>query len=69
MCTWMHRHASCLHVHPAVDDSGNILNPIQSARIRTSTSLNIKYGRIEVRARMPRGDWLWPVSVRWDVMR
>ncbi|XP_070574553.1 beta-1,3-glucan-binding protein-like [Ptychodera flava] len=38
----------------------NILNPIQSARLRTVHSFNFKYGRIEVRAKMPSGDWLWP---------
>ena len=39
---------------------GNILNPIQSAKLTTSTSFSIKYGRVEVRAKLPRGDWLWP---------
>ncbi|KAI8973645.1 concanavalin A-like lectin/glucanase domain-containing protein [Mycotypha africana] len=39
---------------------GNYLNPIQSARIRTIDSVSLRYGRVEVRARMPIGDWLWP---------
>ena len=39
---------------------GAVLNPIQSARIRTSTGFNFKYGRLEVEAKMPTGDWLWP---------
>jgi beta-glucanase (GH16 family) len=39
---------------------GNILNPIQSARIRTVNSFSFKYGRVEVSARLPVGDWLWP---------
>jgi hypothetical protein len=38
----------------------NILNPTMSARLRTVNSFAFKYGRIEVRAKMPRGDWLWP---------
>jgi len=38
----------------------NIINPVQSARIRTANSMNIKYGRVEVSAKLPRGDWLWP---------
>uniref|UniRef100_A0A336KJ78 CSON010623 protein n=1 Tax=Culicoides sonorensis TaxID=179676 RepID=A0A336KJ78_CULSO len=38
----------------------NILNPVRSARIRTSTSFNFKYGKAEVRAKLPVGDWLWP---------
>ena len=32
-----------------------ILNPIQSARIRTAESFSFRYGRIEFRAQMPRG--------------
>lgn len=39
---------------------GNYLNPIKSARLRTVNSFNIKYGKVEVRAKMPKGDWLWP---------
>ncbi|CAO3620269.1 unnamed protein product [Mucor hiemalis] len=40
--------------------NGNLINPIQSARLRTIDSASIKYGKVEVRARLPRGDWLWP---------
>lgn len=38
----------------------NIVNPIKSARIRTVNSFAFKYGTIEVRAKLPAGDWLWP---------
>ncbi|CAG4937642.1 unnamed protein product [Colias eurytheme] len=38
----------------------NILNPIKSARLRTVNSFSFRYGRVEVRAKMPAGDWLWP---------
>ncbi|XP_023948455.2 beta-1,3-glucan-binding protein-like [Bicyclus anynana] len=38
----------------------NPINPVKSARIRTVQSFNFRYGRVEVRARMPAGDWLWP---------
>lgn len=38
---------------------GDIINPIQSARIRTLKSFSFVYGTVEVRAKMPRGDWLW----------
>lgn len=41
-------------------DGTNIINPIQSARVRTTNSMAIKYGRVEVSARLPRGDWIWP---------
>lgn len=40
--------------------SGNYNNPIRSARIRTAASFSFTYGRVEVRAQLPRGDWLWP---------
>jgi hypothetical protein len=38
----------------------NMINPIQSAKITTIESFNFKYGRVEVRAKLPLGDWLWP---------
>ncbi|XP_047476670.1 beta-1,3-glucan-binding protein-like [Penaeus chinensis] len=40
--------------------SADIINPIVSARLRTLSSFAFRYGRIEIRAKMPRGDWLWP---------
>ncbi|KAK7055868.1 glucan 1,3-beta-glucosidase [Favolaschia claudopus] len=51
--------------------AGTIINPVQSARLSTFLSAKngnastlsqgkIRYGRIEVRAKMPTGDWLWP---------
>ncbi|KAG6840780.1 hypothetical protein C0991_004385 [Blastosporella zonata] len=40
--------------------SGSIINPVQSARISTRRSASIKFGKVEVRAKIPRGDWLWP---------
>ncbi|XP_060532734.1 beta-1,3-glucan-binding protein-like [Cylas formicarius] len=38
----------------------NIINPIKSARIRTVESFYFKYGRVEINAKVPSGDWLWP---------
>lgn len=38
----------------------NLLNPIMSARLRTLNDFAFRYGRIEVVAKMPRGNWLWP---------
>lgn len=40
--------------------SHHVLNPIRSARLRTKDSFSFKYGRVEVSAKMPTGDWLWP---------
>ncbi|KAJ6567738.1 glycoside hydrolase family 16 protein [Mycena vulgaris] len=42
------------------DGSGNVVNPVMSARISTKNSFSMTYGRVEVRAKLPRGDWLWP---------
>lgn len=38
----------------------NILNPVKSARIRTLNSFAFKYGKVEINAKMPSGDWLVP---------
>ncbi|KAF7297158.1 Glycoside hydrolase family 16 protein [Mycena indigotica] len=44
--------------------SGNgkdtVVNPVMSARISTKDHYSITYGKVEVRAKLPRGDWLWP---------
>ncbi|XP_069166427.1 beta-1,3-glucan-binding protein [Procambarus clarkii] len=40
--------------------SEQIINPIMSAKLTTQPSFAFRYGRVEVRAKMPRGDWLWP---------
>lgn len=40
--------------------SGNVINPIRSARLRTVNSFSFQYGRVEIRAQLPKGDWLWP---------
>ena len=38
----------------------NVVNPVMSARLTTKGKHTIKYGKVEVRAKLPRGDWLWP---------
>ncbi|KAJ6524280.1 glycoside hydrolase family 16 protein [Mycena vulgaris] len=50
--------------------AGTIINPVQSARLSTLVSAHgdesthsrgsLRYGKVEVRAKMPVGDWLWP---------
>ncbi|KAF9075383.1 concanavalin A-like lectin/glucanase domain-containing protein [Rhodocollybia butyracea] len=43
------------------DSSTNtVIPPVQSARITTNGTQSLKYGRVQVRAKLPRGDWLWP---------
>ncbi|EKM53200.1 glycoside hydrolase family 16 protein [Phanerochaete carnosa HHB-10118-sp] len=36
------------------------LPPVLSARISTQSHHTIQFGKIEVSAKLPRGDWLWP---------
>ncbi|GAA5881438.1 hypothetical protein JCM8547_005187 [Rhodosporidiobolus lusitaniae] len=38
----------------------SVIPPIRSARISTKLSHSIRFGKIEVKARMPTGDWIWP---------
>jgi beta-glucanase (GH16 family) len=40
--------------------SGKIVQPVKSGRINTKKGATIKYGRVQVTAKMPAGDWLWP---------
>jgi beta-glucanase (GH16 family) len=39
---------------------GTIIPPVRSARLTTKGKKSIKYGRIEIVAKMAKGDWLWP---------
>ncbi|XP_065094019.1 beta-1,3-glucan-binding protein-like [Ochlerotatus camptorhynchus] len=41
-------------------NAANYVNPIKSARVRTVESFNFKFGRLEIKAKIPTGDWLWP---------
>jgi len=36
----------------------NYLNPVMSGKLMSKTA--IRYGRVEIVAKMPRGDWIWP---------
>ncbi|OSX62213.1 glycoside hydrolase family 16 protein [Postia placenta MAD-698-R-SB12] len=40
--------------------SYTVINPVQTARISTRGKASLKYGRVEVVAKIPTGDWLWP---------
>ncbi|KIK67729.1 glycoside hydrolase family 16 protein [Collybiopsis luxurians FD-317 M1] len=37
-----------------------VIPPVQSAKISTNGTHSLKYGRVQVRAKNPTGDWLWP---------
>ena len=40
--------------------NGTIVPPVKSGRINTKKGATLKYGRVEVTATLPQGDWLWP---------
>ncbi|XP_030763973.1 beta-1,3-glucan-binding protein-like [Sitophilus oryzae] len=56
-----------LHIRPTIEIDENALNDtsenfhaIRSARISTKNSFYFTYGIVEIRARLPIGDWLFP---------
>ena len=42
------------------EGKNGILPPVMSARIRTMNKFSFRYGRMEIEAKMPVGDWMWP---------
>lgn len=36
------------------------IHTVQSARLMTHDSTSIQFGKVEIRAKLPRGDWIWP---------
>lgn len=50
----------CLAATNTTAGNSSIVPPVLSARINTKASARIKYGRVEVVAKLPKGDWLWP---------
>ncbi|KAK7018373.1 GH16 beta-1 3-glucan recognition protein [Favolaschia claudopus] len=50
--------AACSAVSNATE--GKILPPVMSARVSTRKSASLRFGRVEVVAKLPTGDWLWP---------
>lgn len=47
--------------------TGAIIPPVRSARLTTKGKKSIKYGRIEIVAKMAKGDWLWPALCKYLV--
>jgi beta-glucanase (GH16 family) len=41
-------------------EKGAMIPPVRSARLTTKGKKSIRYGQVEVVAKMPKGDWLWP---------
>ncbi|OZJ06117.1 hypothetical protein BZG36_01050 [Bifiguratus adelaidae] len=50
--------SDCIRTSNATN--GTIINPVQSARLTTRNSVSIKRGKVEVVAKLPKGNWLWP---------
>ena len=40
--------------------SGNVINPVKSAKLRTNGKFSFNKGKVEVRAKLPKGDFIWP---------
>jgi beta-glucanase (GH16 family) len=40
--------------------AGTIIQPVKSGRINTKKGATIRYGRVQVTAKLAAGDWLWP---------
>ncbi|XP_033336163.2 beta-1,3-glucan recognition protein 1 [Megalopta genalis] len=44
-----------------VANAWNILPPVISGRLNTKPSFNFMYGKVQVRAKLPSGDWIYPL--------
>jgi beta-glucanase (GH16 family) len=47
---------------------GTIIPPVRSARLTTKGKKGIKYGRVEIVAKMAQGDWLWPAICEFLIL-
>lgn len=56
-CTGATAQACAVHSNNTL---GDMIPPVRSARINTKGKVGITYGRVEVVAKIPQGDWLWP---------
>lgn len=51
---------NCVAATNVTAGNSSIVPPARSGRINTRKGASIKYGRVEVTAKLPEGDWLWP---------
>ncbi|KAH8886395.1 concanavalin A-like lectin/glucanase [Thozetella sp. PMI_491] len=56
---------NCVALTNTTTGNATVIPPTKSGRLTTNSSPNkkgatIKYGRVEVTAKLPQGDWLWP---------
>lgn len=52
--------SNCVTATNTTAGNSTIVQPTRSGRLHTKGNRNIKYGRVEVTAKLPKGDWLWP---------
>jgi beta-glucanase (GH16 family) len=52
--------SECVAATNTTAGNSSIVPPTKSGRINTKKGATIKYGRVEVTAKLPEGDWLWP---------
>lgn len=52
--------AACIAATNTTAGNSSVVPPARSGRINTSKGAVLKYGRVEVTAKLPAGDWLWP---------
>jgi beta-glucanase (GH16 family) len=52
--------SNCVTVTNLTATPPTIIQPVKSGRINTKKGATIKYGRVQVTAKLPAGDWLWP---------
>lgn len=52
--------SDCVAATNTTSGNSSIVPPTLSGRINTKKGATLKYGRVEVTAKLPVGDWLWP---------
>ena len=63
-CTGTTNEACSVHSNSTL---GTVINSVRSARLNTKGSRAIRYGRVEVVAKLPAGDWLWPAICKRSI--
>lgn len=52
--------SDCIAATNTTVGNATIVPPTKSGRINSKKGATLKYGRVEVTAKLPQGDWLWP---------
>ncbi|KAK7415212.1 hypothetical protein QQX98_006059 [Neonectria punicea] len=51
---------NCVAATNTTAGNASVVPPTKSGRVNTKKGASITYGRVEVTAKLPEGDWLWP---------